>query len=143
MLRKLFYSIVERDGLLALQFLAVIEADRKLCPDRKRMAPQRLVLVIFPAGRCQAPSRAAAEHLPNSDGHPSRAGGDFVDRTSRADRRTEQARGNAERPLSRDQPLTPRFIVAEVPMQIGALAGEQQFRRRRTRIATSAPWRPR
>ncbi|MNJ38515.1 hypothetical protein D3C77_333640 [compost metagenome] len=34
-------------------------------------------------------------------------------------------------------------IVAEVPMQIGSLSGEHLSRRRRTRTATSAPWRPR
>ena len=34
-------------------------------------------------------------------------------------------------------------MVAEVPMQIGALSGVHRLRRRRTRIATPPPWRPR
>lgn len=39
-LRKPFYSVVERDGLLALEFLTIVEADRKFGPDSEGMPPQ-------------------------------------------------------------------------------------------------------
>jgi hypothetical protein len=92
-LRKLFYSIVEGDRLLALQFLAVIKADRQLGPDSEGMAPKRLIRQCFR----QAASKGCRKLWPNIfqlQAVIRRALEGLVDDGIRADRRPEQARGD-------------------------------------------------
>src|SRR5690606_2280127 len=92
-LRKLFNSIVERDRLLALQFLPVIKADRQLGPNSEGMVPQGLIRQCFR----QVASKGCRKLRPNIfqlQAIIRRALEGLVEDGIRADRRTEQARGD-------------------------------------------------
>ena len=93
LLRQLFYSIVERDGLLALQFLTVIKADRQLGPDSEGMAPQRLIREGFRQVAAKH-RRKLRPHIFQLQAIIRRALKGFIDDGIRADRRPEKARGD-------------------------------------------------
>ena len=91
--RQLLHCVVERDRLLALQFLPVIKADRQFGPDGEGMSPQRLIRQCFR----QVAAKRCRELRPNIfqlQAVIRRALKGLVDNGIRADRRPEQARGD-------------------------------------------------